>query len=156
MAALTHITYVAEKLLAGAKAELIEDDRPVKLAHITSGSRPTMDTDCGQLFVTVAEVTPDGTGYSVNCGPDQLAVRFEVGVFRCIETVNDDGEFPSAETMTAEGLRSVYDLYSIKRAVLDLDVPEQYIVKLVRWQPITSTGGVGGGYWQLDALVPEG
>lgn len=151
---LTHITYLATALLERAEAVLEEEERPVELAHITSGERPTMDTDYGQLFVTVAEVTPDSTNYSLNCGPDQWAVRFEVGVFRCIAKIDDRASTPSAETMTSEGLQSIYDLYAIERAVDTLEVPEQYLTRLWRWQPVGPRGGIAGGYWQLEALVP--
>lgn len=152
-------------ILAAAYNALEDCGRPVGLAHLAPGTEVAWDNCCpddgasagGQLWVRVITMFPSGrpfpgTDLSQPCdGLTMIGVRVGVGVVRCCHTLDDDGEPPTAEQMTADTLGTTADANALLHAI-ECDIPQLPQVRaarLVSWMPQGPSGGCAGGEWEI-------
>lgn len=151
--------YSVDLLTRGAEA-LEAVGRPVHRAHLVPGNSEAWDNCCedgGQLFLRVVSLHPStgpgGRGFpSLDarqaCGIYEVAATLALGIVRCAHTVDDYGNPPTPDNLTADALVGIYDA----EVLLDLiatsaDHPCAQQVSVERWTPKGVRGGCAGGEW---------
>lgn len=149
MACLDRITPVLDDILGFVLAGFEECDAPgFCRAGIVAGTVAWDDCcDCGdgegQLWVRLADWSPDPNDevvYSKACAaPGLLSVA--VGALRCVPTLDDSGNAPSAAEETIAAMQVHLDAQLIQDAVMC------NVVDVVwgGWVPLGFEGGCGGG-----------
>lgn len=86
------------------------------------------------------------------CRAADLAVECEVGVYRCVSTLDDRGEPPSPAEVTADALAADADACALADAVSRLTWTH------VRgaWVPLGPSGGCGGGAQSVVVALGRG
>ena len=114
--------------------------------------------DCSMAYVRVdtmgvssqqfPEIDGTPTGRT---GP--LAVRFHVGVARCVAVVDSQGYAPDPDTQTEEAILFLDDARRLRRAIQCClrDVPGlgAKTVVMGAWTPMGPFGTCAGGHWPL-------
>lgn len=116
--------------------------------------------DCGEghfgrAYLQVVRVYPVGSPFpaqpneSSRCGGTRLAVEFAVTIYRCVDTVDDNGDQPDCETTTKEMYRNVADMATVRRALLccmrdEVDDNAGFQIMLLEQTPLNPQGGCGG------------
>lgn len=143
-------------LLSCANGALVEAGVPVGKAFLNPGLIVPSDDCCdGQLSVRVIERFPSRTfpaidSTSSNCNPMFWAVQLGVSVLRCAHTVDDQGNFPTAEQMTADALAISRDMALLETAIRCCWVPVGTEKKMLQqWTPLETEGGCMGGEWRV-------
>lgn len=147
-----------------AELELAESPKPVRVIYLAPGEQIVWDSteDCrgGQLTARLSALTPHRTGGTrpANFSPctiDYWTATIEITLLRCAATVDNQGQAPSAATLTGDGLRGASDLGIILRALTKLE----FIDNITQWTPQGPQGGQFGNAWfftmKLDATPCE-
>lgn len=150
------ITPALQFVVAGVLTALADAGREVgRVIPIAAGTTPAWDECCdGLLYSTIVEITPgvDSTtqgAASVRCGVHFWIVTASITVVRCVETVDDGGNFPTAETMSAEGEGMLTDAIVVQQALYCTDG----IRGIVRGQPTQEDGACVGFSWTFTMRV---
>lgn len=154
------------RLLECARTALEDDGgRAPGLAHLTPGSFPAWDNCCesgGQLYVRMPTVQPSGNPFPTmftqpRCAPPLLAVQYGVGVIRCTPTLDDSGEPPTAEELTASALELWRDAHVLQEAILCClkDAPGVQTYVMGAWNAQGAEGGCAGGEWTINVGLPS-
>ncbi len=126
----------------------------------TGGLLASWDACCeGQAWVRLGsqeavKAPKMGMRPTVPCAQTWL-VTLGVGVLRCAAQMNDRGDPPSAEDVTADAVQTVLDKDAILRAV-QCCLPTTEGVSsfaLTRWDALGPDGGCVGGEWTLAMTV---
>lgn len=152
---------VMQTLLGCANQALIDCGRPVGRAFLAPGSQVAWDDCCdGQLWVRMINVFPSGRPFpavdSVQpCGIAVLAVQLAVGVVRCAAVVDDNGNAPTPEELTADTLAQSADASILLSAIQCCDLPTttDKLIRVGTWTPSGPQGGCVGGEWTLTLGV---
>jgi hypothetical protein len=103
---------------------------------------------CGMAYIQVDAAWP----YSTFPSPDldftcrrPLGYSLSVGILRCAPSLDDDGELPDGDTMTAAALGLLHDKDALFCAVRDCGG----LVAMGTWSPQGPEGGCHGGEWQV-------
>lgn len=141
-------------------AEVLDDLLTVAEQSLTDppsrtfvGTGPGMAWDCEQLTVRTGESTPlyQPTGSACLHGMD---VDFHVQVIRCVPTVDDNGQPPSAAQLEEAGHLLNQDARELFDALQDWDPPKPAThVRLVNWFPLGPDGGYAGGEWTVRVRI---
>lgn len=109
------------------------------------------DVMCSQAWVRVAGVNllELSTGFDGNSCISTMQVQLEVGVLRCVELA-DNGEAPSATTVTVAALQSMSDMKAVQCAALECDVWES--IEIGQWVPF-GLGDQYGGMWSFTVEI---
>ncbi len=101
-------------------------------------------------YLSTAFPAPDSTPGA--CRTGQLAVECELGVYRCVATLDDRGEPPSPAEVTADALAADADACALANAVNRLSWTH------VRgaWVPAGPSGGCGGGAQLVAVSIGQG
>jgi hypothetical protein len=84
-----------------------------------------------------------------------LAVHIGLGVIRCAATVDDQGNAPPPEAVSADATEMLQDMSTLL-SVLMCVVPglsKVQQMKLDRWQPQGVEGGCHGGEWGVFLAI---
>ncbi|MFF3665470.1 hypothetical protein [Microtetraspora malaysiensis] len=114
--------------------------------------------DCGagqgQAWVRVAKIFPAAARFPEqsfaveSCASRSWGVELEVGVYRCVATVDDEGNPPSCEQVEHDAAVILDDAAAMRRAVAccfaDGEHGNRDLV-VGEWTPIGPSGGCGGG-----------
>lgn len=148
-------------LLGCVRAEYAED--------ITLGMRvvaqpgETMIQDwcgggCAMAFVRVDTMGVSTQEYpSPDAAPTgrfgPLAVRFHVGIARCVAVIDDHGNAPDPDTQTEEAVLFLQDASRLRRAIIcclrDTPTIGSKTTLLGSWTPMGPDGDCAGGLWPL-------
>jgi hypothetical protein len=116
--------------------------------------------DGGQLWVGIDRVFaydrfPAPAGI-LNCTPP-LAADIVIGILRCAPTLNDKGEAPSAETLTASSAQVYEDAYAVVQGVLCCLVPTQRerLFVMGNQRPLGPQGGCVGSELRLTVALVD-
>lgn len=142
---------------------------PVCRAFVAPGAQVPWDTCCecgsgseGQAWVAVERFYPvapfpqQDVG-AQRCHPTEFAADIVVGILRCAHTVDDQGNAPSAPTVTADAGKVARDRKIALDALLcDFlgDDPDPGTFRLGFWQPLGPGGGCVGGSWSATIAIP--
>lgn len=127
---------------------------------IQPGEEVAWDDCCdGQLAVRLISVNPapQGAPGARPCPPAGWNVTLGVSMVRCVASLKDDGEPPSAEEITQDGIDVVGDMTLIQIAIdcVTRARPEVQRLELLGWTPLGPAGGCAGGEWRLHMFVPS-
>jgi len=75
-----------------------------------------------------------------------IAWRFEVGVVRCIPTMEEDGSLPSPADVSEAAVNLLQDQWALHKAIRCCEFTRGSIV-LESWTPTGPQGGCVGGFW---------
>lgn len=114
----------------------------------------------GQAWVRVVEIYPTSkfpvrTLELAKCGQTEAyAVELELGTYRCVSTLDDDGTPPTCAQTTRDVEVQLDDAAAMRHAVCCFQAQEGGRV-LVRgsWQPIAPAGGCAGGIMRVTVAV---
>lgn len=114
---------------------------------------------CSQVWVRVESITPRDSGAEQGWGGDcalTLNMELEVGVLRCIETV-EDGEAPTASDVLVYAIQNLEDMNAILCAAM-ADSPEGEpdiwdAIYVGQWVPTGPLGGQYGGIWSFTVEI---
>ncbi|MBP2703524.1 hypothetical protein JOL79_06890 [Microbispora sp. RL4-1S] len=152
---------LAEALLACLCAEL--DDTvagPVCVCCLAPGPEPADCCTCpggeGRAWVRVTRIFPTSARFPLpavdpgRCATDgSYAVELELGVYRCVATIDDDGTPPSCDQRTADAVKLLDDAAAMRRAVSccfpRTELGRGRAVVVGEWRPIAPEGGCAGG-----------
>ncbi len=136
-------------------------DPPVASGYLTTGGLLTTWDNCceGQTWVRLASqeaiAAPKmGMRPQAPCRRSWL-VTLGVGALRCAATMNDQGEAPPPEAVTANARQTVVDKDALIEAV-QCCLPSTAGVQsfeLTRWDALGPDGGCVGGEWTLTMVV---
>lgn len=127
--------------------------------------------DCGEglsgrAYIQIERVYPVSTfpsakNDSIKCHGTRLAVEFAVTIYRCVATVDDEGEHPSCEDTTAEMFRNIEDMELVRQALIcclrEEAHPDAALqIVLADQRPVNPQGGCGGTITRVIASAgPE-
>lgn len=136
-------------------------DPPVCESFVGLGGTVTWDQcagDCGgangQLWANLQSIDPI-TGESSAGSCQTYLWTAEVGVVRCVATVNDAGEPPSGFVKETDAQQQGVDADLIFQALTCCKpLPENIAdVELVSWSPLGPNGGCAGGVWTVRGAL---
>lgn len=124
------------------------------------------ECDCenstGHLFARVARIYPSGTNGSRfpqpslapnNC-PVQLAADVDLGIYRCVANLDDNGAGPTPRRRAEDALRIARDASVLYNVLLAHNpVWANFPVVIRQWTPIESQGSCAGGKWSVSLDV---
>lgn len=156
----------AEALLACLE-ERLEHYAPTCRTFVAPAGPPAWDACSqvdggreGQAWVQVANVFPSDNFPTQQTGPMRVpptgwGAQLAVGVLRCAATVDDQGQPPSSEELTADARKVARDRAIVRDAVRccylkDAD-PGDYVIGA--WTPLGPQGGCVGGSTQLTVAL---
>jgi len=119
----------------------------------------TSDGRDGQLWAAVQTLIPaNPTGGAAGCW--RGIWQAELGVVRCVSTVDDQGRPPPAAWLAEDAWTQARDADALARLVLccqDRWDPQQQTsgVELVGWDPLGPDGGCVGGRWIIRGEYDE-
>lgn len=113
---------------------------------------------CGMAWVRLMSMYPSAglgvpdTTPAGNCAGGLDAI-VEVGIMRCVVTMDEQGNPPTAAQQFAATEQQVKDSLTIRRAIACCPVlsPKDFI--LLNYQPTGPLGGLVGGAWQITVAV---
>lgn len=111
------------------------------------------DSDtCGMAWVRPGAAAPyqtfPATQVDATCAwPILHAV--EVGIARCMPTMNDDGSFPDAVSVSDASLGLVFDQFALHRAIRCCKTDTVDSVAIQGWTPVGPAGGCHAGFWTI-------
>ena len=120
-----------------------------QVSHDYCGIECENDT-CGMAYIR------PGSAFSFESFPSpalddtcQLPVGFEieVGIQRCMPTMEEDGSLPSPADITETTLNLLQDQWALHKAIRCCEFEQGKII-LGPWTPTVAQGGCVGGYWQ--------
>lgn len=108
----------------------------------------------GRAYVQVERIYPVGSPFpaqartAAKCGRTQLAVEFSVTVYRCVATIDGTNQ-PTCDTTTAEMVRNIKDMATVRQALLCCMKEEAFYnssfqIALLEQTPLNPEGGCGG------------
>jgi hypothetical protein len=108
----------------------------------------------GRAYVQVERLYPTGSPFpaqaraDTRCGAARMAVEFAVTVYRCVETIDQEGH-PSCDETTTEMYRNIQDMATVRRALLCCMKDEAYEdssfqIAILEQVPLNPEGGCGG------------
>lgn len=141
----------------------IADALPVKPARqVISPGLPAWD-DCGcddepgQLALRVTGVNPvwprNGQG---NCEPAMWSISLAISLLQCVATVDDQGNAPSSDMITADGIEMYTAMQLLLSAIVCNVAPLDVIdgdTTIGSWTPLDPQGGCAGGEWSFTVRV---
>jgi len=116
--------------------------------------------DGGQLWVGVERVFAydrfPAPATVVNCMPP-LAADLVVGILRCAPTVNDQGEAPSCDALSASAAQVYEDAYAVVNGVLCCLVPthKERLFVMGAQRPVGPAGGCVGTELRLTVALVD-
>lgn len=161
----TNLHTPALQLLEAANQALINhpDTTGTGRQFLAVGASATWDQcDCdGQLWVRVSNLVPSGRPWpqplpaASPCTPEVRAVTMHLGVIRCIATVNDRGQPPTALEVTNDGINALTDAACLYDFLTALEPPTVGLgmLRVDGWQPLGPMGGCAGGEWTITVGV---
>lgn len=78
-----------------------------------------------------------------------MAYEIELGVVRCFQTMNDQGELPSATDVTAAAMRLGEDQNALLMALNCCQSPYLKTKAVAEWTPTGPSGNCVGGFWRV-------
>lgn len=142
---------VGDILLAVRDQALTGLDPVPSTVVVAPGAEVAWDDMCGQAWVRVVSAAPRYVRQT-SC-PFALVLTLGIGVIRCVATINDAGEPPSAAQVTADGKVMGDDMWGLYRA-LSCFVPEgAEKASLTSWTPLGPLGMSAGGEWAMEVWV---
>lgn len=157
---------LAVRLTACVEKELEERGLP---GVCRSGPMPgliaAVDCDCGgdecsgSIWVQTSRVfpssdlpNPDSSG---NCN-SRLAAEFIVGIARCVEVFDRDGQPASPDAQLADYRLQMADMQAIRAAIrcCMTDGPDERDYVLMTYAPLDPSGGCAGGSWTVVVSEP--
>lgn len=106
----------------------------------------------GQLWVGntfTSEGWPISTSDPTSCRSNWTDL-IEVGIVRCAQgVINDDGNAPDADLITADAQQQLQDRNSLREAILCCFDIEHVDLFVESWTPIPPEGGCVGGRWTI-------
>lgn len=101
----------------------------------------------GHLFSN--EGWPVPTGLPTTCAAP-FADQIEIGIVRCAAKVNDQGEAPPADEVTADAYQQQADRIALRNAIQCCWSVDNLNIVIIDWTAIPPTGGCVGGVWTLS------
>lgn len=146
---MNHLAPILQSVLDAviARAELCDLPGWCRTGIVAGAAAWDVCCDCeegsGQLWVRLIDMQPDedidDTGPTGCDRPTRLTIG--VGSLRCVPTINEQGEFPSAADEQDSAELILYDAQVLKDAVM-CALDERW---WVTWQALDNLGGCGGG-----------
>lgn len=132
------------------------DPQP-ELKVLVPGREVAWDNSCGQLWVRVESVeslyaqTRSG-GSAGNC-PIGVRMTLGVGIIRCVSTLNDNGDPPTENQITADGMQGAIDASALYKALQCFTPVNAESSRLMGWNGQGPLGGTGGGEWLFQVRM---
>ncbi len=159
------IAYVSDlavdAILERLEVEAPDVTPPARVVRMVPGDAEVHDftADCegGQLSMRMASLTAySGSARQAvfnPCSIDYWVVTMEVVLVRCVSNIDDQGNAPSADEITADGLRGLKDAGIILRALTALEDPnandESPLDGIGVYVSRSPSGNVFGHGWQF-------
>lgn len=154
---------MAENLITPSLKAIVEnvvaafpvDRMPARIVPVAAGTAPAWDECCnGLLYSHIINIAP-GTDTNANpanirCGVHFWIVTAAITIVRCVATVDDGANVPSAATMAAEGEALLQDAVDIQQALYCTDGIRQLVIG----QPRQEEGACVGFEWTFNFRVP--
>jgi hypothetical protein len=147
-------------LLTGPSSECCISPAPCRTALYLGGEVPWDEcgSGCGNgksgmLWAKLISVDPQGPAQGGNCDTWQWTAEF--GIVRCIATVSNNGNPPSATAIQVDADQQIADADAIFTALnCCASRPETLQdVTVLRWQPLGPTGACAGGTWTVKGTL---
>jgi hypothetical protein len=136
---------------AGCMATLVPGDQ----SYLAAGECD--DGTCGSAWVRLVRAFPSrdfpGQDTTQATCATRLAFELEVGVLRCVDTIQQDGTGPDAATQLATTRMQLADMAAMHRAIKCCFAGRDTDYVLGAYQPTPFMGGVGGGTWTVT--IPQ-
>lgn len=155
----TLVLPLAEELLGCLCAALADSGNPVCQCCLHPGLATPMDfCDCacsaggnGQAWVRVGRIYPAGARFPAQsfdadpCKINSWGVELIMGVYRCVHTLDDDGQPPSCDQVTSDTELILADAAAMRAAICCFGGDPDRQAIAAEWSPIGPNGGCAGG-----------
>lgn len=122
---------------------------------IAAGYGVAWDDCCdGQLSVRVIRTTPLYKGNPINGCPVGFEHLLSVSLVRCVATMNDRGQAPTEDEMTADGRAMIRDMNELANILQCMSIPKTLGSWLGPFRTVGPQGGCAGGEWDFTVRVP--
>lgn len=129
-----------------AEAEKALNPTPGRIMRLVPGEAAEWDDCCeGQLWgrlVAVQPISDQQRQANRPCPITGYVATLELGVIRCVHTVDDNGHAPAPKEIEMDGLQTVRDMETLANVLACADVRS-----INQWLPLGASGGCGGGMW---------
>lgn len=150
-------------ILSAVASAFEEDETPPGRVELTPGLLPAWDDCCaGQLYLRVREIFPTAgsgspfpqfdaqqKGVNAACAIHMVSVSFAVGMMRCAAVLDDNGNAPTPEAVSADAREMYHDMNIILQTLVCglKEIKAIQGLKMDRWIPQGVNGGCHGGEW---------
>lgn len=121
---------------------------------VAPGLEVAWDDCCdGQVWTRLIQLLPMVQQGAPGCGVVGWQATIGLGIVRCVATVNDSGQAPSAGQITADASQMTSDI-DVLREVITCNT-FQPLERLVPtgWVPLGPLGGCAGGEWTMTGTL---
>jgi len=126
------------------------DIAPGRLILVAPGTQVAWDDCCkGQLWARLVRLEAAPVKPGTSCGPDFFIATLELGIVRCVSTVDDRGRVPSAARISEDGMSGLVDMGVLLEAIQCS--PRTRTVG--KWTPAGPNGGCAGGSWEFTVRL---
>jgi len=110
------------------------------------------DDMCGMAYIRPGDASPyqifPAAEIDASCAWP-LVHAVEVGIVRCMPTMEEDGTLPDAQTVTDAALGMVLDQMALHRAIRCCVKDSVDAVGLGSWTPVGPAGNCHAGFWTI-------
>jgi len=144
-------TFLDELKTALLEGDCKLDPAPALVYPNYYGQAVPADSPCGQLsfrFVSAAPKYRDGAGrvsMRQPCAVDWWDVIIEIKILRCIPTIDNGGQAPAPEKVTAAANQIMHDMSQILKTAQ----ANKRIYAIGPWTPAIASGSASGGSWTV-------
>lgn len=139
---------IMKAMLTCAEDALTE---PVNLAYVAPGNSVSWDDCCGQLWTRVISIVaaPAMAKQAISQCVQMYQVRVGIGTIRCMNSLDDVGNFPTSEVVSYDAFREYRDMADLRKAMICCipEIPGVETWRIEQWLPSGPDGGCGGGEW---------
>lgn len=117
--------------------------------------------DVEHAWVRVVRIYPSGGRFPAqafdveSCPANEWGVELELGVFRCVATIDDDGRPPSCDQVRRDVEVQLDDAAAMRQAVNCCFADDDRLMVVGPWEPIPPQGGMAGGRMTVTVLIGD-
>lgn len=133
---------VMQEVLEHARESITPE---VEAVIVQPGLEVAWDSECGMLWVRLAEVQPVYVG-GMGC-PVGVNLTLGVGLYRCVATIDAAGRPPTPKQISDDGAQMAADVQALYEALGDWKPEAADTARLGQWVPSGPMGAAAGGEW---------
>lgn len=125
------------------------DPLPSRIS-LVPGAAVAWDEVCGQVWVRLVMIQPAVPQVPTSCFPPRMRVTLGLGVLRCVKSMDNQGNAPSAAVLNAEAEQMARDVQAVL-TVANCGAMKDY--QLMQLNTLGPEGGMAGSEWLITTTL---